>query len=155
MWYIFIVILILVLIYFKKKSKSKFFLQDDYALEMYRDAVKKLLQLKGRSCSEITEYLKAYDFFCRFTTKFDGATIVKDLCDIPGLDLDAMLHDYDYLTGANRNYIKKWKADLKYISNMEKNAKGVRIFRLFLLTFLLAPYVPYCALLTPKYYDNK
>ena len=60
------------------------------------------------------------------------------------LDLDAMVHDYDYINGANRNFIKKWKADIKYIKNMERNGKGIRVFRLLLLTIIGIVFVPYC-----------
>lgn len=94
--------------------------------------------------SDISDYLNAFDYFIRHPNKFDGATIVKDLVDIGELDLDAMVHDYDYIHGANRNFIKKWKADIKYIKNMERNGKGIRIFRLFLLTIIGIIFVPYC-----------
>ena len=77
-------------------------------------------------------------------SEFDGATIVKDLVDIEELDLDAMVHDYEYINGANRNFIKKWKADIKYIKNMERNGKGIRVFRLLLLTIIGIIFVPYC-----------
>ena len=77
-------------------------------------------------------------------SKFDGATIVKDLVDIEELDLDAMVHDYEYLNGANRSFIKKWKADIKYIKNMERNGKGIRVFRFLMLTLLGIFFVPYC-----------
>ena len=78
-------------------------------------------------------------------SKFDGATIVKDLVDIEELDLDAMVHDYDYLHGANRNFIKKWNADIRYIKNMEANGKGIRVFRLLLLLAIIGiVFVPYC-----------
>ena len=46
--------------------------------------------------------------------------------------------------GANRNFIKKWKADLRYIKNMERNGKGIRVFRLLLLTIIGIIFVPYC-----------
>ena len=151
MWYA--IIIIAVLIYFLIKSKSNFFKQDEFALSVYRDSLEKLLKIKGRDISEINQYLKAYDFFCRYSTKFDGATIVKDLHDIPGLDADAMLHDYLYLTGANRSFSKKWKADLQYIQFMEKQGKGVRVTRFILLTVVLALYVPYCYCFTPLYKD--
>ena len=100
--------------------------------------------LKGRKSHEISEYLKAFDYFVEHPTEFDGATIVKDLVDIGELDLDAMVHDYDYIHGANRNFVKKWKADIKYIKNMERNGKGIRIFRLLLLTIIGIIFVPYC-----------
>ena len=103
-----------------------------------------LLKYKGRSEEDIDFYIEAYDFFCRFTTKFDGATIVKDLCDLPKLDADAMVHDYDYLCGANKSFKRKWKSDIDYIKNMEKNGKGIRIVRLILLTIAGIVFVPYC-----------
>ena len=94
--------------------------------------------------SDISDYLNAFDYFIGHPTEFDGATIVKDLVDIGELDLDAMVHDYDYIHGANRNFVKKWKADIKYIKNMERNGKGIRIFRLLLLTIIGIVFVPYC-----------
>ena len=142
MWYA--IITIVVLIYFLVKSKSDFFKQDRETLAEYRYQLRMMLKYKGRSEEDIDFYIEAYDFFCHFTTKFDGATIVKDLCDLPRLDLDAMVHDYDYIHGANRNFIKKWKADIKYIKNMERNGKGIRIFRLLLLTIIGIVFVPYC-----------
>ena len=77
-------------------------------------------------------------------SEFDGATIVKDLVDIEELDLDAMVHDYEYINGANRSFIKKWNADIRYIKNMEANGKGIRVFRFFILTLLGIFFVPYC-----------
>ena len=90
MWYA--IITIVVLIYFLVKSKSDFFKQDRETLAEYRYQLRMLLKYKSRSEEDIDLYIEAYDFFCRFTTKFDGATIVKDLCDLPKLDLDAMAH---------------------------------------------------------------
>ena len=151
MWYTIIILTILILTYFKIKSKSTFFLQDEYALQMFREAVERLLQIKGRSKFEIQKYLKAYDFFCKFTTKFDGATFVKDLCDLPKLDLDAMLHDYECLIGANRNYKRWYKAVWNYYENMRKNGKGNQIIRAVGLCIIGLFFVPYCAIITPKY----
>ena len=125
-------------------SKDNTFNKTKNDLNNLRINVETILYLKGRKSHEISEYLKAFDYFVEHPTEFDGATIVKDLEDIKGLDLDAMVHDYDYIHGANRNFIKKWKADLKYIKNMEKNGKGIRVFRLFLLTLIGIIFVPYC-----------
>ena len=143
MWYI-ILSIVLLLIYFLKKSKSDFFKQDRETLAEYRYQLRMMLKYKGRNESEIDLYIEAYDFFCRFTTKFDGATIVKDLVDIEELDLDAMVHDYEYINGANRSFIKKWNADIRYIKNMEANGKGIRVFRFLILTLLGIFFVPYC-----------
>jgi len=151
MWYSIIIIALFLLIFFKKKSKSTFFSQDDYALEMYRESMVKLLQIKCRSVSEISLYCAAYDFLCSFSNKFDGATLVKDLQDIPGLDLDAMLHDYECLIGANRNYKLWFKAAWDYYENMRKNGKGNRPGRLICLSIIGLFFVPYCYFFTPKY----
>ena len=154
MWYI-ILSIVLLLIYFLKKSKSVFFKQDRETLAEYRYQLRMMLKYKGRNESEIDLYIEAYDFFCRFTTKFDGATIVKDLCDLPKLDLDAMVHDYECLIGANRNFIKWFKSAWKYFENMRKNGKGNQIFRFVLVCLAGLIFVPYCALFTKKYYPIK
>ena len=119
-----------------KKSKTE--------LDILRKNIKAYLHIKERKMSDISDYLNAFDYFVEHPTEFDGATIVKDLVDIGELDLDAMVHDYDYINGANRNFIKKWKADIKYIKNMERNGKGIRVFRLLLLTIIGIVFVPYC-----------
>ena len=121
-----------------KKSKTE--------LDILRKNVKAYLHIKERKMSDISDYLNAFDYFTVHSDRFDGATIVKDLVDIGELDLDAMVHDYDYINGANRNFIKKWKADIKYIKNMERNGKGIRVFRLLLLTIIGIVFVPYCFL---------
>ena len=153
MWYA--IITIVVLIYFLVKSKSDFFKQDRETLAEYRYQLRMMLKYKGRSEEDIDFYIEAYDFFCRFTTKFDGATIVKDLCDLPKLDIDAMVHDYECLIGANRNFVKWFKSAWNYFENMRKNGKGNQILRFVLVSLAGIIFVPYCALFTPKYYTIK
>ena len=125
-------------------SKDNTFKKSKNELDNLRKNVKAYLHIKERKMSDISDYLNAFDYFTIHSDKFDGATIVKDLVDIGELDLDAMVHDYDYINGANRNFIQKWKADIKYIKNMERNGKGIRVFRLFLLTIVGIIFVPYC-----------
>ena len=125
-------------------SKDDTFKKSKQELDILRKNVKAYLNIKERKMSDISDYLNAFDYFTVHSDKFDGATIVKDLVDIGELDLDAMVHDYDYINGANRNFIKKWKADIKYIKNMERNGKGIRVFRLLLLTIIGIVFVPYC-----------
>ena len=132
-------------------SKSNFFKSDNYILEMYRDAMVKLLHIKNRTPKEIDSYKNAYDFFCRFDSLFDGATIVKDLHDIPNLDLDAMVHDYECLIGANRNYKLWYIAVWNYYENMRKNGKGNQFLRFAGLCVVGVFFVPYCYLFTKKY----
>ena len=127
-------------------SRDYTFKRSKQELDILRKNIKAYLHIKERKMSDISDYLNAFDYFIGNSDKFDGATIVKDLVDIGELDLDAMIHDYDYINGANRNFIKKWKADIKYIKNMERNGKGIRVFRLFLLTIIGIVFVPYCFL---------
>ena len=72
-----------------------------------------ILTLKGHGQESIWRYKKAFQYFRDFPDKFDGATIAKDFNDLPNLDLDAMVHDYEYITGANTSFVRKWKADFK------------------------------------------
>ena len=125
-------------------SRDYTFYNDKETLEKYRKYLKVLLYIKGRDIKDIQEYLNAYNYFITHPSEFDGATIVKDLVDFGELDLDAMVHDYEYLHGANRNFIKKWNADIRYIKNMEANGKGIRVFRFLILTLLGIFFVPYC-----------
>lgn len=125
-------------------SKDYTFKKSKGELDILRKNVKAYLHIKERKMADISDYLNAFDYFIGHPNEFDGATIVKDLVDIGELDLDAMVHDYDYIHGANRNFVKKWNADVKYIKNMEKNGKGIRVFRLFLLTIIGILFVPYC-----------
>ena len=99
-------------------SRDSTFFRSKRELDILRKEVVHLLNIKSRSKEDINLYKIAFDYFRSYPGQFDGATIVKDLVDIGELDLDAMVHDYEYIKGANRNFIKKWKADLKYIKNM-------------------------------------
>lgn len=78
-------------------SKNLFFYQSPVELAKRRVDVICLLTIKGYNQKQIELYLEAYDYFGINPSGYDGATAVKDLCDIPWLDLDAMLHDYHYL----------------------------------------------------------
>lgn len=145
MWYVIITFIFLsLLIYLKYISRSNFFLQDiDILLDKRKD-IENILKIKGRDELEIEHYLDAYDFFCEFTDDYDGATFVKDLEDIPNLDLDSMVHDYDCLIGSNRNYIEWYKAIWLYYENMRKNGKGNQILRAIGLTIIGPFFVTYC-----------
>lgn len=125
-------------------SKNNTFYKSKAELDLLEYDMSQLLLLKGRNIEDIVDYKRAFEYFRIFPFKFDGATIVKDLNDLPNLDLDAMLHDYEYIRGANKDFVKKWYCDMRYIRNMEKNGKGIRIFRLLLLTLIGMLYVPYC-----------
>jgi len=106
-------------------SESKFFQQEAEVLKLLRSKVILILDVKGYSEKEIEVYLKAFDYFCLNCNDFDGATIVKDLQDLPKLDLDAMLHDYQYLIqNIAANFYTKWYADWLYAKGQERKGKG-------------------------------
>jgi len=125
-------------------SKNNTFRKRSEEIDSLFKNMQELLTIKNRSLEDIWLYKKAFLYFRSNPYKFDGATIVKDLNDLPNLDLDAMVHDWQYLTGANKSFVKKYKADLYYIRNMEKNGKGIRIVRFLLLTLIGIIFVPYC-----------
>lgn len=150
-----IIAILSVAFFFLKKSKSTVFERSTEELDTLESDLIKLLSLKKRTTQDIQLYKDAFLFFRHYTTKFDGATIAKDLEDLPKLDADAVVHDYECLIGANRNYIKWFKAAWRYFENMRKNGKGNQIFRLLLLFIVGIFFVPYCYLITPKYYPIK
>lgn len=107
-------------------SKSNYFNQDKETLATCREKVIQYLILKGYELSGIAIYLKAFDYFVENPNGFDGATLVKDLCDLPGLDLDALLHDFHYLKYNIASSIGlKWKADFLYSKGNERKGKGL------------------------------
>lgn len=106
-------------------SRNDFFNQSKRILDSKRQEVYDLLKIKGYNVFEIRKYITAYDYFCDNPTRFDGATVVKDLHDLPKLDLDAMLHDYVYIVEkAGNNFKSKHKADWHYAKGMERKGKG-------------------------------
>lgn len=106
-------------------SKSTYFHQDPEALAKGHQKLIFFLKLWGYSEMQISVYEKAFEYFCDFPDDFDGATIVKDLYHIPGLDINAMLHDYHYLIhNAAASLYTKWYADKLYAKQMEKLGKG-------------------------------
>jgi hypothetical protein len=127
-------------------SHSSFFSQSSFVLSKCRNKVSRLLDLKGYAYVEILVYLRAFDFFCKYPKEFDGATIVKDLVDIPGLDMDAMLHDYHYVQyNVKASFELKWKADWIYAKGNERKGKGSyssysRFVILSLINFLYVPF---------------
>ena len=145
------ILILAVVLYFYKSSKSYFFYKSREDLADYRHKMIMMLIYKGRTEAEIELYKNAYDFFCKYPAKFDGATIVKDLEDLPKLDLDAMVHDYECLIGANRNFIKWFKSAWNYFENMRKNGKGNQVLRLIGLYIIGLFFVPYCYFFTKPY----
>lgn len=127
-------------------SKSDFFKQSGHVLICKQKYVHNLLEAKGYSLAKIELYKEAYVYFSNNPNDFDGATFVKDLNDIIGLDLDAMLHDYNYLVNnVASNFKTKWKADWLYAKEQERKGKGsYSAFSRFIgLTIIGLFFVPY------------
>lgn len=108
-------------------SKSDFFKQNIETLIKKRKEVIFLLDAKEISSKY---YLSAFDYFVINPTEFDGATIVKDLKDIKGLDLSAMVHDYQYIVELTKykgiSWLKvKTRMDWNYGRSMELLGKGI------------------------------
>ena len=138
-----VAIIILALIYhFYKTSYSTYFLTLKNAVVEWQK-IETLLLIKGRSIQDIDNYKIAFNFFVENPTLYDGATIVKDLEDLPRLDLDAMLHDFECIVFAKKNY-KEWcKSAWRYFENMRKNGKGNQITRLIGIVIIGAFWLPY------------
>src|SRR6478752_1097821 len=106
-------------------SVSHYFEQDKAQLDNCALNVISYLKLKGYDYDEINVYIKAFEYFVINPHDFDGATLVKDLCDLPGLDLDAMLHDFQYIFyGVGASVSMKWRADKLYALGNERKGKS-------------------------------
>lgn len=130
----------------------KFFNRDKIEIKKDRRKVKALLNLKGLDSKY---FLEAFDYFVDNPESYDGATIIKDLIDVVGLDLGALRHDYDYLYTLPKFKGIQWlkmKAivDFNYGKNLEELGKG--IFTPYSRTFLLWLSTPFYLLI--KLFDN-
>lgn len=128
-------------------SKSDFFKQKPNKINKARYDMLEVLNLLNRTDNDKLLYLEAFNYFVANPDRFDGATIVRDLFVLRykgcKLDIDAMLHDYEYVTGANKSFKLKHKADIRYFNNMLLNGKGVQLFRLISLVVTGLFFVPY------------
>jgi hypothetical protein len=122
-------------------SKNSFFKQPKEVLESKRQDVETLLKIKGFDSSI---YLEAYNYFCENKLDFDGATIVKDLPDIPNLDLNAMVHDYRYIL--QFGVFRKFRWDWEYYQGMNDLGKGYRTGRFIVLLLSSIFFTPYKSL---------
>lgn len=106
-------------------SKNNYFKRPKEHLEFSHRQMVKFLIIHNYSQMQIGVYEKAFEYFCKYPDKYDGATIVKDLHHIPGLDINAMLHDYHYLVYRCASDLSmKRKCDWLYAKEMERTGKG-------------------------------
>lgn len=133
-------------------SKSEYFFQSAEALHIRKLSLITYLNINYYSTSEINIYCKAFDYFCKNPSHYDGATIVKDLYHIPGLDINAMLHDYSYVVfKVSANWYVRFYSDWLYAKEMERTGKGFLAWTNFSLLILTYPFwTPYIYLIKGK-----
>lgn len=100
---------------------------------------KKVVQYLILKSIETTVYLDAFDYFTKYPQRFDGATFVKDLIDVEGIDLAAMKHDFLYLTDLKN----KLKHDITYGKDMVSLGKGNAYWYRVVLLFITTPLYPF------------
>ncbi|NJB83603.1 hypothetical protein [Wenyingzhuangia aestuarii] len=113
---------------FFKKQHFEGLTQRFQRLEAKYFVLKRLLEIKKFHKNEISLFLSAYDYFIEHPTAYDGATIVKDVYDIPKLEVSAMLHDYQYLvylpSYSGKSWFKAKKTyDKQYCNNLIRFGK--------------------------------
>ena len=99
--------------------------QSKKSLELLKFDIDALLKIKDINI----DFDEAFDYFCKNPNEFDGATIVKDLVDLPKLSIAAMVHDYQYLVKLSTRKGLWWLSykiivDWEYGQNLEKLGKG-------------------------------
>lgn len=130
-------------------SKNYYFYQKDDILIRDRKLLIHILRAKLFNSLQIVICLQAFDYFYKNPSKYDGATLVKDLCILDGLDVAAMLHDWFYIhfnTAANIYY--KILSDILYGRVMtrmgfEKHHEKKRVTGLIATSHLFMPIVWY------------
>ena len=131
-------------------SSNNFFHQEDHFIFQGKSEMDIILQLWGYELSERGPYRHAYDYFVKNPEQFDGATMTEELCDIPWLDLDAMLHDYLYV-GLNASASLKymWKADKLLRQEMRRKGKSSwnTGYRFTMLVLKTPFFLPWCWLI--------
>lgn len=112
-------------------SKSNYFHQDKAHLHECASLVISYLRGKGYLYSEIDIYLKAFEYFIINPDQFDGATLVNELYDIKGLDLDALLHDYQYIVyNVGSSVSMKFRADKLFGCGIKRKGKNGILYKL-------------------------
>ncbi|TQI72264.1 hypothetical protein JM79_3221 [Gramella sp. Hel_I_59] len=106
-------------------STNDFFMQDDHLIFQAKRDMDVMLQLWQYEISERGPYNQAFDYFLRNPKHFNGASMTEELCDIPWLDLDAMLHDYLYVgLNASASLKMTWRADKLLRQEMRRRGKS-------------------------------
>lgn len=103
-------------------SKSDFFKKNKVIIDNKREHLFWVMKDFGLELDNRDLLFKAFDYFSNNPEKFDGATIVKDIHTINGLDLPACRHDYDYIHNdwfSIKGFVMKFIYDWNYAKNYE------------------------------------
>lgn len=148
---IYLILAIAIILLCWKKSKSNFFEQSRDTLAEKRQLLINVLEDRNIDKKEQGYILDIYNIFCQLDSifKFDGATIVADIDTIKGLDVSAMVHDFEYQIAQHKGfwyYLKaKVKADIDYAKRMRK--LGVSWLTAWVRGFFLLLSTPFWILL--------
>lgn len=145
----------------KKTIKQRIFGYNGFFSELpineqlfYWSKIVRSLEALDISSKKIERYKKAFDYFSKGEGVFDGSTFVKDLFIVKTkhydkfgkrivLDINAMLHDYEYLTGAYYSFKDITKSNLEYVKNIQACGQGLHWDRFVGLSIISVFYVPY------------
>lgn len=114
-----ILAVIFYVIYLLKNSTSDFFNQKKYNLNLiWLSLIDNLLINYNFNKLDKIRFREAYNYFIDNPSHFDGATIVKDITQIKGLDIPAMAYDHAYIMA--KNIKDRLKADWQYSQDYRK-----------------------------------
>jgi len=134
----------------KLKSTSNYFEQSKANLSLGKEDMMWLLNNRGFTEDQQDYFVLAYEYFCLFPDKYDGATQSQDLIDVlsrqesfDGLELSAMLHDWIYIFLKARYSVKTMKvADkiMEFIMHRFSKSGFEISWRLFRLAIIRRPF---------------
>lgn len=131
-------------------SKNNYFFQSRASLDIGLDEMILLLEIKRFTTAQQWYFIRSYEFFCKYPSEFDGATMSQDLIDIlakekgyNGLELAAMLHDWIYVfLKANLRVATMRVADyIMRVVMVQQHKSGIEIvWRLARLAVIRRPF---------------
>lgn len=115
-----------------------------------KEYLESLLLIWEYEIQEREIYKQVFDHFVKNPQQFNGASYTEELCDIPGLDLDAMLHDYLYVVlNASVSFKYTWKADKLLRNESRRRGKSTwnTGYRFIMLVLKTPFFIPWCYLI--------
>lgn len=125
-YYIIFSVLVYVIWLFKKPNTSNYFDQSkEILVKKWNDNIRVVINDFEFSWERKAFFKTAYEFFTDNPLEFDGATVVKDITQVKGLDIPSLGHDYEYyliakLQGFWKRLFARLKADWRYSQDMRQ-----------------------------------